>query len=67
MYQYSLYVYLIYKIFGYKNIIETGICTHRCIRYLYRNLLHDTQRNNEIQNTDTKYLDWVLIYEDITR
>lgn len=61
MYYYSVYAYMVYKIFGYKNIIESVITAQRCSSYLYRKLINTPL---QLPDENTKYLDWVLIYKD---
>jgi hypothetical protein len=58
MYSYLFYGYLAYRVYGYISIVESVISVGSSVINVYRFL--SPLKNQE---TNTEYLDWVLISE----
>ena len=58
MYNYLFYIYAIYKIHNYIDIIDKIVYTSKGVYYIYNSL--SKKKYNEVYDD----LDWVLISED---
>jgi hypothetical protein len=60
MYNYLFYIYAIYKIHNYIDVIDKIVYTSKGVYYIYSYFSNKKEKYNEIYED----LDWVLVSED---